>query len=225
MKSKITAVLLSWKRKPNMLPIIDALRAQSAPVEIWLINNDGLEDFGADRLIAIPWNAGEWARYVFAARVETEYCMFQDDDFMLGDWKFLEDAIAIHEDTIGNFMLGTAGRTLNFDPPHYGADVHDGYAHILKGHFQLFRSNIVRHSRIPRHPSASDIYWSLDTGGGWASHRVSKELAERLMALDQHGVGYEFRPNHYQERERVCKEWLIEDEKKTDRRIKELIHA
>jgi hypothetical protein len=64
MKPKVTAVLLSWKRKENMPLIIDALRKQTTPVEVWVINNDGSEDFGADRLISIPWNAGEWARYV-----------------------------------------------------------------------------------------------------------------------------------------------------------------
>lgn len=210
MKPKVTAVLLSYKRKPNMPLIIEAIRSQTVPTEIWVINNDGSEDFGADRLIAIPWNAGEWARYVFAARVETEYCMFQDDDFMLGDKFFLEDAIDIHNRKSPVSLLGVAGRKLRQTPPLYGADVLDGYAHILKGHFQLFHPFVARKVLLPQHPSASDIYWSLDIGGGDDAHYVSRELARRMKTLDRHGVGYEFRPEHYQEREQVCSDWLKE---------------
>lgn len=209
---KITAVLLSWKRPNNMLPIIDALKSQTIDVEIWLVNNDGYGDFGADKLFAIPWNAGEWARYVAAGRVETEYCMFQDDDFMLGDDRFLEDALRIHAEKCPDHILGVAGRGLQQTPPYYSPDIvnRDGYAAILKGHFQLFKTNVVRRARIPQHPSASDIYWSLDIGDGQLVHFVSKELSDRLVTLERYGIGYEFRPNHYREREAVCQDWLRE---------------
>lgn len=208
--TRVTAVLLSHQRKANMPMIIDALRSQTVPVEIWLINNSGTESFGADRLVSIPWNAGEWARYVFAGRVETEYAMFQDDDFMLGDGCFLEDAIAAHGDKCPDDILGVAGRGLQSSPPYYYPDIKDGYAAILKGHFQLFKPGIVRRAGIPRHPSASDIYWSLDTGNGAAAHYVSRALAGRLETLNRYGVGYEFRPGHYREREQVCQSWLQE---------------
>ena len=206
----ITAVLLSWKRKANMPQIIDMLRRQTVPVEVWVINNDGAEDFGADRLISIPWNAGEWARYVVAGRVETEYTMFQDDDFMVGDVEYLEDALAHSIVKCPNHLLGVAGRGLQMDPPHYYPDIinRDGYAAILKGHFQLFKTNITRRARIPMHPSASDIYWSLDLGRGQNVHYVSKDLSERLVTLERHGVGYETRPEHMTEREIVCADWI-----------------
>jgi hypothetical protein len=210
----ITAVLLSWKRKKNLPQIIEAIRAQTIPTEIWVINNDGFETFGADRLIAIPWNAGEWARYVVAGRVESFYTMFQDDDFMLGDDHYLEEAWRLHEKYCPEHILGVAGRGLQQTPPYYWPDVihQDGYVHILKGHFQLFRSSIVRRARIPRHPSASDIYWSLDTGAGQPTHYVSKDLSNRLITLERHGVGYEFRPHHLAERDRVCQAWIEENE-------------
>jgi hypothetical protein len=212
MISDVTAVLLSWKRKANLPWIIEALRAQTVDVEIWLINNDGFEDFGADRLIAIPWNAGEWARYVVAGRIETPWGMFQDDDFLLGDDTFLEDAISLHMRKCVSNLLGVAGRGLQIEPPHYRPDIvdRDGWAAILKGHFQLFRRETVRRAKIPQHPSASDIYWSLDIGDGEAVHWVSRELSRRLETLERFGVGYEFRPEHYQERDAVCAAWLRE---------------
>ncbi len=211
----ITAVLMSWKRKANMPLIVEALRAQTVPVEIWLINNNGNENFDADFTAFFSPSPGEWARYVIAGRVETEYCIFQDDDFMLGDKYFLEDAIDIHEDKCPDNILGVSGRGLQTDYPYYWPDIvdRDGYANILKGHFQLFKSEIVRRIKIPRHGVSSDIYWSLDAGAGQAVHYVSQKLSRRLDELDRYGVGYEFRPGHMAERNDRCKEWLNENEK------------
>lgn len=206
----VTAVLLSWKRKPNMPKIIEALRQQTVPIDVWVINNGGLEDFGADRLISIPWNAGEWARYPVAGRIETEYGLFQDDDFIVCDETFVEDAIALCEEKCPEHVLGIAGMGLQPFHPHYGPYVGEGYAAILKGHFQLFRAEIARRARIPRHPSASDIYWSLDLGHGGSAHYVSSELRGRTEQLERYGVGYEFRPDHWQERNEVCAAWLNE---------------
>ena len=210
MKPLVTAILLSWRRGANMARIVEAIRGQSVPVEIWLINNLDSNDYGADRLVCIPWNAGEWARYVFAGRIETPYGMFQDDDFMLGDSDFLADAIFIHDSMCPDHILGTAGRGLQLEPPYYRPDVtgRDGYVSIVKGHFQLFPASLPGRVRIPTHPSASDIYWSLDSGQGAAAHYVSAKLASRLTTLERWGVGYEFRPNHYQEREQVCAAWI-----------------
>ncbi len=208
----ITAVLMSWKRKQNMPLIIEALRSQTVPVEIWLINNNGQEDFGADKTTFFNPSPGEWARYVIAGGVKTTYTMFQDDDFMLGDKHFLEDAIELHEAQCPDHLLGVAGRGIQQSYPYYWPDItdRDGYANILKGHFQLFKSDIVRRVRIPRLSTASDIYWSLDAGNGEAVHYVSQKLSRRLDPLPNYGVGYEFRPGHMAERNRVCKDWLAE---------------
>ncbi len=210
----ITAVLMSWKRKPNMPLIIEALLGQSVPVDIWLINNNGTEDFGVKRTTFFSPSPGEWARYVIAGRVETAYTMFQDDDFMLGDPHFLEDALELHALNCPDNILGVAGRGLQQTSPHYLPDIvnRDGNVSIVKGHFQLFKSAIVRRARIPRRP-VSDIVWSLDLGGGEPVHYVSKELSSRLVTLPHYGVGYEFRPGHMAEREADCARWLEERER------------
>ncbi len=208
----ITAVLMSWKRKPNMPLIIEALRSQTVPVEIWLINNNGQEDFGADRTTFHNPSPGEWARYPIAGRVETEYCMFQDDDYALGDDQFLHDALAIHDEMCPDNLLGVAGRGIQETYPHYRPDIvdRDGYASILKGHFQLFKTEIVRRARMPILPDASDIYWSLDIGNGWPVHYVSQELSRRLDTLPRYDVGYELRPDHMSSRNEVCGAWIKE---------------
>lgn len=207
----ITAVLMSWKRKQNMPLIIEALRSQTVTVDIWLINNNGTEDFGVKKTTFFSPSPGEWARYVIAGRVETEYTMFQDDDFLLGDPHFLKDALELHALHCPDNLLGVAGRGLQQAPPHYWPDIvnRDGYASILKGHFQLFKSAIVRRARIPRRP-VSDIFWSLEIGRGEPVHYVSKDLSSRLVTLPRYGVGYEFRPGHMAEREADCADWLEE---------------
>jgi hypothetical protein len=216
---------MSWKRKANMPLIIEALRSQTVPVDIWLINNGGSEDFGAGKLIQFsqqkgegyrePWSPGEWARYVIAGAVQTEYCMFQDDDYKLGDKHYLEDAIELHSMRCPDHILGVAGRGIQDEYPYYWPDITDqnGRAAIVKGHFQLFKTGIVRRARIPNRPTASDILWSLDTANGEARHYVSQKLSSRLDPLPNYGVGYEFRPGHMAERNQVCKEWLAERER------------
>lgn len=207
MKPMVTCILLAYQRPANMPEIIAMLRAQTVPVEIWVINNYGMDDFGADRLIAIPWNAGEWARYVFALRVETEYVFFMDDDFKLADERVLEDAMIIHAAQCPWGILGATGRGLSREAPHYAPDFYDvdGPVRIVKGRFMFFRAEMARTILMPWHPSASDILFSLNAGG---PHWVSREIYSRIVELPRFGVGYEFRPEHYAEREAVCAAWL-----------------
>lgn len=195
--------------------IVESLRSQTLPVKIWLINNLDDKSFGADRLISIPWNAGEWARYVFAPRIETAFGMFQDDDFLIADRRFLEDAMAVYDLRCRQYkgtehsMLGVSGRGFQKEPPHYHPDYpggQDAYVHILKGHFQLWHRDVTRRLPMPNHPSASDIYWSIDIGLAQPWHWIDSGLYGRMKQLPRYDVGYEFRPNHYQEREQVCEE-------------------
>lgn len=190
--------------------IVESLRRQTVPVEIWLINNDGLEDFGADRAVFIPWNAGEWARYVFTRRVDTDWVMFQDDDHLILDDEFLADGMELHRLNCPRGILGVNGRGLQLNPPFYWPEIDHGRAAIMKGHFQLFRRDALGGLHVPWHPSASDIYFSLDIGRGKPAHWVDAGLRERIEHLDTHGVGYEFRPEHWKERDAVCEEYIYE---------------
>ena len=205
-----TAILLSWRRKANMPQIITALYEQSVDVEVWLINNGGYEDFGADRVVCIPWNAGEWARYCFTRRVETDWVMIQDDDLMLGDSLFVEDAMRIHGERCPEHHLGADGRGVSMTAPHYAEEITSGYAPILKGRFQLFKRESLRGLHVPWHPSASDIWFSLDVSRGRPVHWVDVGLKGRLVELEQYGVGYEFRPEHWQERDEAVRAYIEE---------------
>ena len=207
----ITAILLSYKRQQNIPKIIESLRGQTVPVEIWLINNLDCKSFGEDRSIHIPWNAGEWARYVFAPRAKTEYVMFQDDDWLINDSHFVESAINIHLGANhGMGMVGIGGREIFRTRPHYTDSKSiksDGSTNFLWGHFQLFKCDDSKRVMVPSHPYASDIHWSLEMSK-MGSHWVSSYLRERLVQLDEHGVGLSHRENHMEEREQACVDYF-----------------
>lgn len=208
----ITAILMSYKRKPNMEKIVETYRSQSVPVEIWMINNNGLEDFGADKLIAVPWNAGEMARYIWCARPETDWVCFQDDDFIIQDNRFVEDAIGLVEERPG-YLVGVAGMNINWETQNmYAPEAKkDRGAAILKGHFQCFRRDYATKVRIMGHWAASDIWWSMDVSRGAPAHLVSADLCKRMGQMDRHGVGLEFRPEHYPERSGAVREIVKKD--------------
>ena len=204
----VTAILLSYKRKPNMPLIVESIRGQTVPTEIWVINNDGCDDFGADKSIHIPWNAGEMARYIWAMRPGTDYVTFQDDDWLIQDERFYEDGIELVEKR-PDYLVGTAGRNIAFEGDAYRHEAKkDSGAAILKGHFQIFRRTIARRAHICGHWAASDIYWALDLSQGAPAHYVSGNLSRRLRLVERHGVGLEFRPEHYTERAGVVREWI-----------------
>ena len=207
-----TAILMSYKRKPNMPEIVQSLRMQTRPPrEIWMINNNGYDAFGADKVIAIPWNAGEMARYLWTRRVETPWVMFQDDDFVVGDERFLADALEIAKDKAPDACVGTAGRHIDPGPKHYRHEAApDSYTNFLKGHFQLFHQRALHNLHVCYHPFASDIWFSLDISQGRRVHWVSADLRQRLRRIDTHGEGLEFRDGHWAEREQACADYIAE---------------
>ena len=192
--------------------IVESYRKQTVPIEIWMVNNGGnFESFGADRLISIPWNAGEMARYLFTRRAETDLVCFQDDDFLITGEDYIERAIDILDRMAPEACVGVAGRHVNLAPPHYAGEARpDSYTNFLKGHFQIFRRKSLGNVKIGYHPYASDLQFSLDISRGRDVHWVSAELKERTMRLPTHGAGLEFRPEHWQEREEACIAYIEE---------------
>ena len=217
-----TAILMSYKRKPNMPKIVQSLRDQChPPAEIWMLNNDGFDSFGADRVIGVEWgdlpdptgmdNPGEMHRYLWTRRVNTDWIMFQDDDFMVGDDQFMWDAIQIAIDKAPRACVGTAGRHVYPTPKHYRQEAAaESYTNFLKGHFQVFNQRALHNLHVCRHPTASDIWFSLDISRGRRVHWVSGSLKRRLVRLDTHGQGLEFRQDHWGERERACGAYMVE---------------
>lgn len=196
-----------------MPEIIERLRSQTAPPkEIWLINNDGFDDFGADKLIAADFNLGERARYMVLRAVDTDYVAFQDDDFIMTDDDFLMDAIRISNDRAPLALTGVSGMRLSPIPPHYSVGApNDDWCNMLKGHFQIMRKSALANVRIPWHPWRSDIQFSLDISRGQPIHWVSGNLKKRFKLMNQWGEGLEYRPEHWDEAEEVVAAYIQEN--------------
>jgi len=212
-KPRVTAILLNYERRENIPLIVRSLHRQSEAVDVWLVNNSTMEDFGADRCVFIPWNAGVSIRVLMAVYIKTPWVMFLDDDLMPGDTEFVKAALGLavkRPDTI----LGAYGRHLSQTPPHYHSDA-DGKAEIVKGRFMFFRRGLLDRVRMPCVPPdldvrfCEDIHLSLEAGRAEPVHWVDAGLRARLVELPDAG-GLCRRPGHMAERERFCEWWLKE---------------
>jgi len=216
--AEVTAVLINYKRPQNMAQIIAMLRAQTVRLELMLINNAGCEDFGVERTVHVPWDAGPFLVIPFALYARTEWVMVIQDDLKPGDMEFVADALELAR-MRPNAITGAFGRRLSFVPPHYAQDAF-GSVEIVKSRFWIFRKALVNRVRFPvlRPPSGAndpwiheDIWFSLAVGKGRPVHLASLGLRDRLVELPGgDGVGYSHRPYHYQEREEVTRRYVQE---------------
>lgn len=211
--SRVTAILLNYKRPENMEALIESLHSQTEPVSILLVDNSGqMEQWDVDRTVYAPWNAGCYARTIFALYAETKWVMMFDDDLMPNDARFVEDALRIAEQH--RFITGAFGCRLSKTPPHYmGRPNVDstGPSPMVKGRFMVYRRSLLdcvtlgglmqyKRYRI----RCDDIYLNLLTGHGNPVHWVDVGLRQRLKELHPGRVGSEFTPGHYETREEFC---------------------
>ncbi len=102
MPPNVTACLLSWKRRPNIQPIVESLLPFEWIDEILIWDNDHeghpipiqVGSFGnkSFSVIQTDENEGTWGRYLAAkiARNKTIFC--QDDDYLIGNQQAIYDA-------------------------------------------------------------------------------------------------------------------------------------
>jgi len=92
---KATALLLNWKRPKNLEKVIQSLRSQSVPVEIFLWNNnqEDTTQYDVDLQINSSRNLMCWPRWFLANYAQTEYVFSLDDDVYLSDTNVVSDCI------------------------------------------------------------------------------------------------------------------------------------
>jgi hypothetical protein len=204
----VTAILLNYKRRPNIDVLVERLRSQTIAPDILLVNNSNkrLRVAGAD-VVEMPRNQGSLSRFIVAPFVLSEWLLFMDDDLAPATHTFVEDALRVgaqHEGIVGVF-----GARLRKSPPHYDytAPPGCGAVEIVKGRFMLFRRKLLDTVPLGLLPTMSaahggrgcDIFMSLAIGKGKPVHWLDKGLVlEELPAM---GVGLEEAPDHYTMRE------------------------
>jgi len=211
--SQVTAVLLNYKRPENMGALVESLRSQTEPVSILLVDNSGqMEPWDVDRTVYVPWNAGCYARTIFALYADTKWVIMLDDDLMPNDTRFVEDALRIAEQH--RFITGAFGCRLSKTPPHYmGRPNIDstGPSPIVKGRFMVYRRALLDYITLGGFMQykryrirCDDIYLNLSTGNGNPVHWVDMGLRQRLKELPPGRVGSAFASGHYETREEFC---------------------
>jgi glycosyltransferase involved in cell wall biosynthesis len=84
--SEITILLLNYKRPHNLSGIIDSLKNQTVPVNIFLWDNSGnsmFDDPRIDLIFRTSENKGCSPRWLTALYAKTKYVMTHDDDFLI----------------------------------------------------------------------------------------------------------------------------------------------
>lgn len=218
---KATAILVNYKRQPNVRQIIPVLRKQSAELYIVLVNNGDpypLIGDGAspDAIFTMGYNIGPFARFLAAYAYEG-WLYFQDDDLVPTDDKFVEDLITVAMERPG-VQTSPYGRHITLTPPHYAKHSElrkSGMTNFVKTICMTMHREALGKVRFPVNAKHlwrnDDLHVSLEISRGEPVHYVDKSFAKRLKQLPQYGVGLYQQKQHYPERDAFCAWWLTKE--------------
>jgi len=212
---KATAILMNYKREPNIHPIIRALHAQTADLHIVLINNGSsyTPDDGTDipdEVYQMPHNLGPFARFLVAYAYEG-WLYFQDDDVMPGDDNFVDDLLTLAAER-PRAITGTYARDIRKTAPFYRHKDKQktGGTNFVKTVCMTMHRKTLGRVRFPvgNVGRNDDIHVNLEVGRGEPVHYMDFDLRQRLKLLSQLDTGLSSESMHYIEREAYCEWWL-----------------
>jgi len=177
----VTVVLLNWRRAENIGPVLDALAAQTVPLQVFVWNNGAPLTFSADGgatqrpiaehpLVSLAVqsarNMGCWPRWLLASMADTEFVCTMDDDLSPADERVLEDAVTACREQCPDGVVGFFGwRQIDGRPyadgsQHVNGSAEGRWVDFIKGRFMLFRRDLLR--RVPlAHPAITDVRHEL----------------------------------------------------------------
>lgn len=173
MKPIATALLLNWKRPENIVKTIDSIRAQTAPIEIWLWNNNPEDKtaYDVDMQINSPRNFFCWPRWLLGSMAETEFIFTLDDDLMFADKGVIADCADYLRHVDSTRMIGYTGVCFQGNSLSYFGGKHveawdncDLLVDIMKGRFMFIRRSAMYRINIENEPTCEDIKVSAAMG-------------------------------------------------------------
>lgn len=179
----VTILLMNYKREQNLPKIIDSLRSQTVPCEIFLWNNSGkiYENPKVDWIINSSNNVRCWSRWSMVPFASNEYVMTLDDDLCFSTNDCLEllineskadhspgRAIGTHGvilDKKGNYYPREMSQQLRkvgikIPPRHYKYPEKKMFVDILKGRLIFFRKEDLKN--VPMYPAETDKFMYCD---------------------------------------------------------------
>lgn len=179
----VTILLLNYKRETNLPGIIDSLRSQTVPCEIFLWNNaeKPYENPHVDWIVNSSRNVRCWSRWSMAPFAAHEYAMTMDDDMCFSASDCLE--ALVHEmetNYVPGRAIGTHGVVLDNDanyyprgmsqslrkvgvkiaPRHFKFVKENMHVDILKGRMIFFKKKDLL--TVPTYPADTDKFMYCD---------------------------------------------------------------
>jgi hypothetical protein len=162
--TKLTVLILNWKRPSNIRHVIAGWRMQSIPVSIFLWDNGDLRPppSDVDLYVKSSVNLKCYPRWHLAAYAASEFICTNDDDLAVIDDKLAERIVArlsiMPEDTI----IGPVGMCLKDGKYHFQEVVNDDRrVDVVKGRMACMRrAFLAKVPTWPPVPTEDDIYIS-----------------------------------------------------------------
>lgn len=210
---KATALLLNWKRPQNQKMILESIRNQSIPIDIFLWNNNSEDkyDYDADLKINSSKNLICWPRWLIACFAETEYIFTLDDDIMFSQEDVIEKCIYFFEknrfsiDTI----IGKFGVILNSEKNYFGSNHiqaanEQKYVDVVKGRFMFMRTEFIKNIYLNLSVREDDIYIS-----SFSKNKIIPDfLKTGFKKLEQGEVSLWKQKEHKISRQKAVDEYL-----------------
>jgi hypothetical protein len=209
-----TAILTNYRRPLNLPLVIESIRRQTVPVEIFLWDNSGALPVPVDLTVKASVNLHCSARWTLAQFASSDYVFNIDDDLALADPMVIEKCIGYvgKSDT----AIGKEGVTADPGAGYWGSPhVSTGPAwtssvDILKGRFIFARKSCILSAMVPASVTLADPRFEDDIA-------LSSGIPHKVIPSFLHGAFRELpqgdeaswrQPEHRQSREDAFQRWF-----------------
>jgi glycosyltransferase involved in cell wall biosynthesis len=213
-KSEITILLLNYKRPHNLHRIIDSLKSQTVPVNIFLWDNSGsstFHDHRIDLIFRTSENKGCSPRWLTALYAKTKYIMTHDDDFLIINPDTIEKIVqCLNEQKNKQTIVGYEGVFVDINKtyrehvqyenrymfkenkfgnvaPRYSHLKSSARVHLVKGRLMATQTeNIAKYIDFPvlLNEREDDITVSAMIGGGAGIHLIPHFLRGCIQEIE-----------------------------------------
>lgn len=224
----VLVIVLNFKRKDNVIRIIEALRNQTVHPKIAVWNNgDQADTFSADYVFSSSANLFPMPRWHIAALLGAEYVCILDDDRIPKERDLLEKCAHRSKQIGDDRIIGYIGKDLSPGPNYYSeggyirpfdaeaSTAKDVYVDIVLGQFMFMHVSLLRkvHLYCPYYDHRGDDIWiSLKTSGGPKFHLLPSFMYGALAVLPSQDVSLSLHSDHGSKRNKMVSDMLLGNE-------------
>jgi len=222
MGTRVTVVLLNYKRPDNLKQVIDSVHKQTVHPQIFLWNNGApFHDSRVTWQVDSSLNKICWPRWFMASMASTEYVCSLDDDLSFADNRVLESAIEYADENARDGIVGPYGvrlmaRRTYMKSDHIDLPDTDMRVDIVKGRMMLFRRELLQ--QVPlvvpevgdEIPIRNDdiVMSGLISRGKPGFHHVPRLFKNRILPLSEKECGLVQQAEHWESRNRTKEEFF-----------------